>query len=228
MKKLYKVLATAFAMALVFTAPQMTMTTHAFGFNEDAPEHDYAGDSDFSLSDPDAGSSSSSGSSNGGSSSYSEPSHSEQSYSEPSYSESYQDSEPSYTENASSGNDVASFAPAVKKNPNDLTMGVEGGQRFRTVMAGDHKSFQVFHCGISKATFTVGNADGTGVAYKTAALAKGEDNLWYINIAFDETVDTTGYAIGVTKGDASYLYTELGVSGIKINGTLALSTVLAK
>ena len=78
------------------------------------------------------------------------------------------------------------------------------------------QSFQIFHCGISRATFTVGNADGTGVAYKTVALAKGEDNLWYANITFAEGVDTADYAVGVTKGDANYLYTELGVSGIKI------------
>lgn len=212
MRKMYKVFATGFALALVLASPQTAITSHTFGFNADAPEHDYAGDSDFSLPDPDAGSSgnnsfessSSSGSdSSGGGSSYDGGSSSD----------------------SGAPSDGGTSVPAPAKNPNDVTMGVEGGQKFRTVMAGDHKSFQIFHCGISRATFTVGNADGTGVAYKTVALAKGEDNLWYANITFAEGVDTADYAVGVTKGDANYLYTELGVSGIKINGTLALSIV---
>lgn len=221
MKKLYKVLATAFAMALVFSTPQATLTSHAFGFDADAPGSEWgeegsiddttdSGSSDSGSSSSDSGSSSSDSSSyDGGSSSYDGGS-------------SY-DAGSSY-DGGSSDNNV-SYVPAVKKNPNDVTMGVEGGQKFRMVMAGDHKSFQVYHCGVSKATYTVGNTDGTGVAYKTAALVKGEDNLWYVNITFADDVDTTGYAIGMTKGDANYLYTELGVSGIKINGTLALSTV---
>ena len=207
MKKLYKVLATAFAMALVFSTPQATSTSHAFGFNADAPEGDHSnsGGSIDDIGSPDSGSSSSSSYDGGSSESYNGGS--------------------SYDAGSGSSDNGGSYTPAVKKNPNDVTMGVEGGQKFRTVMAGDHKSFQIYHCGISRATYTVGNADGAGVAYKTAALVKGEDNLWYMNITFADDVDTTGYAVGMTKGDANYLYTELGVSGIKINGTLALSTV---
>lgn len=207
MKKLYKVLATAFAMALVFSTPQATITSHAFGFNADAPEGDHSnsGGSIDDIGSPDSGSSSSSSYDGGSSESYNGGS--------------------SYDAGSGSSDNGGSYTPAVKKNPNDVTMGVEGGQKFRTVMAGDHKSFQIYHCGISRVTYTVGNADGAGVAYKTAALVKGEDNLWYMNITFADDVDTTGYAVGMTKGDANYLYTELGVSGIKINGTLALSTV---
>lgn len=207
MKKLYKVLATAFAMALVFSTPQATITSHAFGFNADAPEGDHSnsGGSIDDIGSPDSGSSSSSSYDGGSSESYNGGS--------------------SYDAGSGSSDNGGSYTPAVKKNPNDVTMGVEGGQKFRTVMAGDHKSLQIYHCGISRATYTVGNADGAGVAYKTAALVKGEDNLWYMNITFADDVDTTGYAVGMTKGDANYLYTELGVSGIKINGTLALSTV---
>ena len=207
MKKLYKVLATAFAMALVFSTPQATITSHAFGFNADAPEGDHSnsGGSIDDIGSPDSGSSSSSSYDGGSSESYNGGS--------------------SYDAGSGSSDNGGSYTPAVKKNPNDVTMGVEGGQKFRTVMAGDHKAFQIYHFGISRATYTVGNADGAGVAYKTAALVKGEDNLWYMNITFADDVDTTGYAVGMTKGDANYLYTELGVSGIKINGTLALSTV---
>lgn len=206
MRKMYKVFATGFALALVLASPQTAITSHAFGFNIDAPEHDYAGDSDFSLPDPDAGSSGS-GSFESSSSSGSDSSGGGLSY------------------DGGSSSDGGTSVSAPAKNPNDVTVGVEGGQKFRIVMAGDHTSFQIFHCGVSRATFTVGNADGTGVAYKTVALAKGEDNLWYANITFAEGVDTADYAVGVTKGDANYLYTELGVSGIKLNGTLVLSTV---
>ena len=224
MKKLYKVFATAFAMALVFSAPQATITSHAFGFNADAPEGDHSNSSGSidDIGSPDSGSYSdfSSSSDSGSSSSSYDSSSSDDSGSSESY-----NGGSSYDAGSGSSDNGGSYTPAVKKNPNDVTMGVEGGQKFRTVMAGDHKSFQVYHCGISRATYTVGNADGTGVAYKTAALVKGEDNLWYMDITFADDVDTTGYAVGMTKGDANYLYTELGVSGIKINGTLALSTV---
>ena len=191
----------------MFSTPQATITSHAFGFNADAPEGDHSnsGGSIDDIGSPDSGSSSSSSYDGGSSESYNGGS--------------------SYDAGSGSSDNGGSYTPAVKKNPNDVTMGVEGGQKFRTVMAGDHKSFQIYHCGISRATYTVGNADGAGVAYKTAALVKGEDNLWYMNITFADDVDTTGYAVGMTKGDANYLYTELGVSGIKINGTLALSTV---
>ena len=209
MKRVYKVLATAFVMGLVLTSLKMTITSHAFGFNADAPGSEW-GDSG-SIDDMgslDEGSSSDSGSSDSGSSSSGGSSY---------------DSSSSY--DSGSSYDGGSYTPATKKNPNDIAMGVEGGQKFHMVMADDHKSFQIYHCGISRATYTVGNADGTGVAYKTASLAKGDDNLWYVNITFADDVDTIDYAVGMTKGDANYLYTELSVSGIKINGALALSTV---
>lgn len=227
MKKFYKVFAAAFAMALVFSAPQATITSHAFGFDADAPEHSCDDGREGSIDDTtDSGSSDSGSSSSDSGSSYSDPSSydSGSSYEPSSYDGGSSYNADSSYDGGSSDNNV-SYVPVVKKNPNDVTMGVEGGQKFRMVMAGDHKSFQVYHCGISKATYTVGNTDGTGVAYKTAALVKGEDNLWYIDITFDETVDITGYSVAVTKGDLSYLSTELGVSGIKLNGTLALSTV---
>lgn len=218
MKKLYKVLATAFVMGLVLTSPRTAITSHAFGFNADAPEHSSDDGRDGSIDDTLGSGSSDSGSSYSDFGSYDSGSSDSGSYESNSY-----DGGSSY--NSGSSDNGTSSTPAPRTNPNDVTMGVESGQKFRTVMAGDHKSFQIYHCGISRATYTVGNADGAGVAYKTAALVKGEDNLWYVNITFADDVDTTGYAVGMTKGDANYLYTELGVSGIKINGTLALSTV---
>lgn len=72
MKKLYKVFATAFAMALVFSTPQATITSHAFGFNADAPEGDHSnsGGSIDDIGSPDSGSSSSSSYDGGSSESY--------------------------------------------------------------------------------------------------------------------------------------------------------------
>ena len=71
------------------------------------------------------------------------------------------------------------------------------------------------------------DADGNAIAFSNVTLAQGEDKLWYVNISFAESVDTKDFTVSVTKGDATYLSTELGVSGIKINGTAVLSTVPA-
>ena len=49
------------------------------------------------------------------------------------------------------------------------------------------------------------------MAFSTVALEKGEDGLWYANIKFAEGVDATGFTVSATAGDATYLYTELGV-----------------
>ena len=120
MKKLYKVLTAAFVMGLVLTSPKMTITSHAFGFNEDAPEHNYGGDSDFNLSDPDSGS----GSSDSGSS-YSEPSSYDGGSSHES--ETSYDADSSYHSDSSydngSSDNGGSYTPSFKKNPNDVTMG---------------------------------------------------------------------------------------------------------
>lgn len=63
--------------------------------------------------------------------------------------------------------------------------------------------------------------------FKNVTLEQGEDGLWYLNITFAEGVDTSGFIITLTKGDASYLAANLGVSGIKLNGTVMLLTAPA-
>ena len=230
---MYKVLAAACAMAVVVASPAMTMTTHAHGFNIDAG-HDNGGDV---TVDDDywnnqswvEDSSNNSGSSN-------EPSYNEPTFEEPSApsyeAPSYSDSSTSGS-NASSSNSSASSssnggtatAPKAAGNANSKTVNVEGGQKFKIVMNADHTAYQVYHCGINRATFKVADKEGNAVAFSTIALEKGEDGLWYANIKFAEGVDTTGFTVSATAGDAAYLSTELGVSGIKVNGTVALSTV---
>lgn len=74
-------------------------------------------------------------------------------------------------------------------------------------------------------SFSAKDADGNAAAYTAVKLEKGEDGLWYLNATYPETVDTTALTMGTSKGDVTYLYTELGVSGVKMNGTLAVSTV---
>ena len=238
---MYKVLAAACAMAVVVASPAMTMTTHAHGFNIDAG-HDDGGnvtvDNDYWSNQSwveDSGNDSSSSSEP----SYDEPTFEEPSapsYEAPSYSDnSVSNSNASVSNsNASVSNSNASVsnsnggtatAPKAARNANSMTVNVEGGQKFKIVMNADHTAYQVYHCGINKATFKAADKEGNAVAFSTVALEKGEDGLWYANIKFAEGVDTTGFTVSATAGDATYLYTELGVSGIKVNGVAALSTV---
>ena len=224
---MYKVLAAACAMAVVVASPAMTMTTHAHGFNINAGE-DNGGNVTVDDNYWDNYWSDSSSSNDGGSSS------SEPSYDEPTFEEPSAPSEaPSYSDNSASGSNVSSSnsnggaatAPRAAGNANSKTVNVEGGQKFKIVMNADHTAYQVYHCGINRATFKVADKEGNAVAFSTIALEKGEDGLWYANIKFAEGVDTTGFTVSATAGDATYLYTELGVSGIKVNGVAALSTV---
>lgn len=225
-KNIYRVLATAFAVTLVVTSPMASMTTYALGFNIDAQDDTDYGEMPANYWDSFKSESSSSESEP----SYSEPSYTEPVQSEPTYSEassgtSYSESSSTSSESNTASSGSTSSTVATVKTANDITVNVTGGQKFRIVMSADHKSYQVFHCGISKATFVVADADGNTATYSSVALEQcEEDGLWYMNISFPQGVDTTGYAVGVTKGDATYL-TSLGVSGIKVNGVLALSTV---
>lgn len=232
---MYKVLAAACAMAVVVASPAMTMTTHAgLGFNSNAGD-DNGGNVTVDDNYWDNYWSDSSSNDSGSSSepSYDEPTFEEPSapsYEEPSYSDNGSGNDSS---NASSSNSSASSssnggtatAPRAAGNANSKTVNVEGGQKFKIVMNADHTAYQVYHCGINRATFNVADKEGNAVAFSTVALEKGEDGLWYANIKFAEGVDATGFTVSATAGDATYLYTELGVSGIKVNGVAALSTV---
>lgn len=211
-KNTYKILASAFALGLFVTSPATSITTHALGFNADAQEH-YDGDDEVSVWENWSDSSSSSSDSGSSSSSDSSSSHESSSNSGSGYS--------------GGSSDNGSAAPAPVSVPHSFTTNSGDGQTFRIVENAAHTSYQVMHCGNTIAVIAVADADGNTVAYKTVAVAQGEDNLWYLNITLADGVDATGYTVKVSKGDVTYLSTTLGVSGIKINGTLALSTVPA-
>lgn len=241
--KIYRILATGFALILIVASPGTCITSHAQGFNLDAGEDttergempsDYWDSLDSSSVDSGASSNESS-----------EPAAPAPEYSEPSNSGSHEDSG-SYEDNSSSANSSStsdssssSSSASASTTPNkaastgagnksnDVTVNVTGGQKFRIVTASDHTTYQVYHCGISRASFKVTDADGNAVAFSEVALQKGDDNLWYMNISFAKGVDTKDFTVTVTKGDATYLSSNLGVSGIKVNGVLALSTVPA-
>ena len=232
---MYKVLAAACAMAVVVASPAMTMTTHAQGFNIDAG---YDDGGDVTVDDDYWSNQSWIEDSGNDSSSSSEPSYDEPTFEEPSAPSYEAPSAPSYEAPSYSDNSVSNSnasvsnsnggtatAPKAARNANSMTVNVEGGQKFKIVMNADHTAYQVYHCGINKATFKAADKEGNAVAFSTVALEKGEDGLWYANIKFAEGVDTTGFTVSATAGDATYLYTELGVSGIKVNGVAALSTV---
>ncbi len=213
---IYRILAAAFAMTIIVTSPATALTTHAQRLNIDAPTNN--SDDGERPADYGHSSSSSSSSSNESSSVTYEPS-------TPSNSDSGSSSHSGSSNSGSS--DSSSYTVAAPKNPNDVIVRVAGGQTFRNVMNANHTSYQVYHCGDSKVTFTVTDANDNVVEFKTVKLEQGEDKLWYENITFADDVDVKGLTLNVTKGDATYLSTELGVSVIKINGTVVLSTVPA-
>lgn len=249
MKKLYKVLAAAFAFALVLASPNTAIMSHAQGFNADAPEHsdgdgERPADRDQTWSIADQGSSDSGSSDSSGQNAGSQDSGSHDSGNHDSgSSDSGNHDSGSSGSDSSYGGGLGFNADAIEhcdgdgaapgtvppKNPNDLSMGTTGGQSFRIVMSDDHTSYNVYHCGIVRAGFDVTDLEKNPVVYKTVALEQGEDNLWYVNITIEGNADPmTSYSVRTVKGDRTYLYTTLGVSGIKVNGVLLMSTVPAQ
>lgn len=224
-KNTYKILASAFALGLFVTSPATSITTHALGFNADAQEH-YDGDDEVSVWENWSDSSSSSSDSGSSSSSDSSSSH-ESSSNSGSHDSGSSNSGSGYSGGSYDGgsSDNGSAAPALVSVPYSFTTKAGDNQTFRIVENGKNTAYQIMHCGNTIAIITLADADGNTVAYKTVAVAQGEDNLWYLNITLAEGVDATGYTVKVSKGDVTYLSTTLGVSGIKINGALALSTV---
>lgn len=224
MKKFYKVLAAVFALSIVLAAPDTCITSHALGFNADSPEdttdRGKRPDNPWGDSGSSDSGSSNSGSYDDGGSSYSGSSDSGSSNSGSEYGG-------GLGFNADSPEDTTDRGtrPSTPANdPNDVTVGTTGGQKFRIVMNKDHTAYEVYHCGVSKMALAVTDKDGNKVAYKNVALEQGEDKLWYENITLAEGVDATGLSVTVTRGDVTYLKTELGVSGIKLNGVLMVST----
>ncbi len=234
MKRLYKVLAAMFTLALVLAAPETAITSHAIGFVGDW-DGGYE-DIGIEVGDDYWGGSSDSGSSNDSAPSYSAPSDNGGSSDSGHHDSGSSDNGNSYdngsytdsgsSDNGNGGNGGASSAPA--KNPNDMTVSAGGAQPFRIVMNSAHTAYDVYHCGIKQGTVTVTDTDGNPVAYKAVKVEQGEDNLWYMNITFAEGVDTGKLTVTLGNTCASYVAKELGISGLKVNGTVVLSTVAAK
>lgn len=203
MKKHYKILATAVALALIAVSPAATITSQAYGFNRWA--HD---DTDYGYRPDDYGTnwSGNSGSSDSGSSN-SSGGH-------------------GFNQNAQDNTDYGERPSdyGSEKDPDNVVVSVTGGQTFRSIMNKDHTVYEVYHKGISVASFTVTDAKDNVVAFKTVTLEKDEDGLWYLNITFSEDVDVKGLTVALTKGDLAYLASELGVSGIQLNGAVMLLT----
>lgn len=242
MKKLYKVLAAAFAFALVLASPNTAITSHAFGFDADATEDtsgagyapdnrwDDLRDNESNSVPSDSGSQDTGNHDSGSQDSRNHDSGNQDSGNQDSGSS---DSGSSYGGgfgfNANAHEDTSGNGaqPGTEppKNPNDLSMSTTGGQAFRIVMSDDHTSYNVYHCGIVRAGFDVTDLKKNPVVYKTVALEQGEDNLWYVNITIEGDADPmTSYSVRTVKGDRTYLYTTLGVSGIKVNGVLLMTT----
>ena len=231
-KNVYKILAATFAAALIAASPATTITSHAGGFNANAGE-----DTTYRGTMPDDyWESKAAGNSNSGSSTTT-PSTSttlpgtnttvpNTNTTVPNVEDNSSSTSSSSNSSSSNSSSTGSASKGNAKTAIDITVCVKGGQKFRSVINTGHTVFQVYHCGISRVSFTVKDADGNTVSFDTVLLEQDdEDKLWYEDITFSEDVDTEDFTVTVTKGDATYLSTKLGVSGIKINGTLALSTV---
>lgn len=207
MKKLYKLMVTMFAIALIVASPVGSLTAQAARDNTDYGERpsDYGkgGSTTEEKSEPapaPAPKVEDSGSSN------------ESHYEEPANN--------SRTEQSSN----AQNNTQPKNDANDVVTKVEGGQPFRSVMDKEHTQYDVYHKGINVASFSVTDKDGNKVEYETVALEKGKDGLWYLNITFAKGVDVKDLVLNLLKGDLAYLAKELGITGIQINGEVVTLT----
>ena len=216
MKRFYKLFAAVFAFALIVVSPTATITSHALGFNPGA--HD---DTDYGKRPSDYGKG---GSSNSGSTESSQPAPKVED------SGSGNNSGSGFNQNAHDGTDRGGRPSDDwnKADSNNVVVSVTGGQSFRSVMNKDHTAYEVYHKGVRVASFAVTDAKGNVVAFSTVKLEKGEDGLWYLNITLPEGVDVKGLTVALTKGDLAYLASELGVSGIQLNGAVMLLTTTAE
>ena len=136
---------------------------------------------------------------------------------------------PSVEENSSNTGSTQSGSTQNKSNKskedlNDVAMSVEGGEEFHSVMNEDHTRFDVVHDASGVASFDVTDAEGDKVKLGTLELVQGEDGLWYLNIIFAEGIDAEGLVLNLLEGDLEYLETELGITGIQINGKVVMLT----
>ncbi len=220
MKKLYKLLAAAFALTLIVMSPAAAIESHAQGFT--GFDGGFTDNGDGAMPDDYWNSSSDSGSSDSGSS-YSEPSSSEPSYDSGSSDSGSSDSGSGESYSAPSGDSGngggAASAPtglATKGN----TKTIEGYETFRQVNKAKDGRVAIYHCGIEQYTAQLMDADGNAVAFKYANLYQDtETGKFYLNLVTEDGVDTAGYTVGTWKGSIDYL-PELGLNGVTLNGVV--------
>ena len=234
MKRFYKLFAAAFAFALIATSPVATITSNAAGFNPGAhddtdygkrPNFDFSSDIIESAPAP-------------------APSSPTPKVEDSTPAPKVEDNTPApKVEDSGSGNSGSGFNQnahddtdygkrpsenAPQTDSNDVTVKVDGGQPFRSVMSKEHTAYEVYHKGVSVASFAVTDAKGNVVTFSAVKLEKSEDGLWYLNITLPEGVDVKDLTITLTKGDLAYLAKELGITGIQLNGKVLLLTAPAE
>ena len=200
-KNLYKVLAASLAFGLMVATPMTSLTAHAAGSNAGAKD-----DTDYGTM-PDG---------------YWDVTPSTPSTPAPAPNVQYSgSSSSSYSLPSPSALEYDKNWEAVRRNPNDSKVNV-GKQDFRSVMSSNHKQYDIYHKGSSVARFIVAGADGKAVKYSDVTVKAGDDGNYYAEITMPADVDVTDMTVVLTKGDASYIYTTLGVYGIKLNGEVSL------
>ncbi len=210
MKKFYKLLTTAFAMALVAASPYTAIMSHAQGFTgnwdgDDGVDRGAMPDNywDAPNSEP----------------SYSEPSYSEPSYDSGSSDSGSSDSGSSYSapagDSGSNGGGTATAPSGLATKGNTKT--IDGFETFRQVNKAKDGRVAIYHCGIEQYTAQLMDADGNAVAFKYANLYQDtEAGKWYLNLVTEDGVDTAGYTVCTWKGSIDYL-PELGLNGVTLN-----------
>lgn len=217
MKRFYKLFAAVFAFALIVTSPVGTVTSNAAGFNQGAYDDTDRGGRPSDYGEVESGSNNST-----------ESNQPAPSTPAPKTEDSGSDNSGSgFNQNAHDDTDRGG-RPSENADPNDVITKVDGGQPFRSVMNKEHTAYEVYHKGISVASFAVTDAKGNVVTFSTVALEKGKDGLWYLNITLPEGVDVKDLTITLTKGDLAYLAKELGITGIQLNGKVLLLTAPAE
>ncbi len=219
MKKLYRLLAAAFAMALIAASPAAAIESHAIGFTGDWDGGHYGTGAD-TTADGYWDSLNDSGSSDSGSS-YSEPSYSEPSYDSGSNDSGSSDSGESYSApsgDSGNGGGAASAPTGLATKGNTKT--IEGYETFRQVNKAKDGRVAIYHCGIEQYTAQLMDAGGNAVAFWYANLYQDtETGKFYLNIVTEDGVDTTGYTVCTWKGSIDYL-PELGLNGVTLNGVV--------
>ncbi|MBD5504892.1 MAG: hypothetical protein HDR09_14460 [Lachnospiraceae bacterium] len=123
------------------------------------------------------------------------------------------------TANTVSSQTFAATVAGLTSKGNTVT--ISGYETWRQEASAVSGTFTVYHKGIKQYTLQLKDKDGSAVSYKSAGIIQSEDGKYYINIVTAGGVDTTGWTVATVKGTSAYL-PRLGVSGVCINGTVAV------